>query len=47
MGPDGVVVPPPSFDEHLRLEERVEDFPLEKLVSQFAVETLGVAVLLG
>jgi hypothetical protein len=44
VGPDGVVVPPPPFDKHLRLEECVEDLPLQQFVTELAVETLDVAV---
>ncbi len=45
MGPDGVVVPPPPFGKHLRLEECVEDLPLHQFVTELAIETLDVAVL--
>jgi hypothetical protein len=41
---DGVVVPPPSPDEHFRHEETVEDLPPEQLILQFAVEVIDVAV---
>ncbi len=47
MGPDGVVVPPPPLDEHLRLEECVEDLPLQQFVTERAIEALDVAVLPG
>ena len=34
-----------AIDEHLRLEESVEDLPLEKFVRQLAAEALDAAVL--
>ena len=40
-----VVVPPPSFDEHLGFLQRVEDLSIQQLISEFAVETLVEAVL--
>jgi hypothetical protein len=42
---DGVVDLPPATDEHLRFKEGVEDFEVQQLVSQFAVEALHVAVI--
>ena len=39
-----VVVPPPLLDQHLGLPQRVEDFPIEQLVPELAVEALVVAV---
>ena len=43
--PDGVAVPSPLLDEHLRLFERVEDLSVQELVPELAVEALVVAVL--
>ena len=47
MRPYRVVVPSPSFDHDLRLLERVEDFAIEQLIAQLAVERLAIAVLPG
>lgn len=47
MRPDGVVFPPPAFDEHLGLPERVEDLSFQQLVAELAVERFDVAVLPG
>ena len=47
MRPDGVVVLPPAFDQHLGFVQRGEDLAVEKLVTQLAVEALVVAILLG
>jgi hypothetical protein len=44
---DGVVRSPPALDEHLRFEQRVEDFSIEQLVTKLAVEALDVAILPG
>lgn len=38
MRPDGVVVLTPSFDQDLRLLERVEDFSIEQFIAQLAVK---------
>ena len=45
MRPDGVVVIAPSLDQHLRLRQIVEDFPIQQLFPELAVEALVVAVL--
>ena len=45
MKPLGVVVDTPAFDQDLGLLEGVEDFTVQKLVPQPAVEALDVAVL--
>ena len=45
MGTDGVVVPPPGFDQHPRFGERVEDLAIEQLVAKRPVEALVVAIL--
>ena len=44
---DGVVVVAPLLDDDLGFLEAVEDFPVEQLVAQLAVEALAVAVLPG
>jgi len=41
----GAVGLPPATDEHLCFQEGVEDFAVQQLVSQLAVEALHVAVL--
>ena len=45
MGPHRVVVPPPTLNEHLGLQERVELLSGQELVAEPAVEALAVAVL--
>lgn len=45
MRADGVVVPPPLFDDDLGFSQRVEDLTVEQLVSELAVEAFIVAVL--
>ena len=45
--PDRVVMMSPLFDQHFRLLQRVEDFHVQYLVSELAVEALVVTVLLG
>ena len=47
MRPDGVVVLPPAFDQHLGFVQRGEDLAVEKLVTQLAVEALVAAILPG
>jgi hypothetical protein len=44
MRPDGIVVASPAFDDDLRFAERVEDLPIEKLVTQARIEALDEAV---
>ena len=44
MGPDPVVLATPTLDQHRRLQQRVEDLAVQKLVLQLAVEALDVAV---
>jgi hypothetical protein len=44
--PNGVVVLPPSFDEHAGFGERVEHLAVQQLVPEASVEALSVAVLL-
>ena len=43
-GIDGVVIPPPLFDQHLCLLQRVEDLAIKKLVPELAVERQDIAV---
>ena len=43
--PDRVVVLPPSLDEHLGLEQRVERFACQQLVPELPVEAFHIAVL--
>ncbi len=45
MRSDSIVVASPSFDEHLCLPERREDFSVEQLVSELRVQALAIAVL--
>ena len=45
MGPNRVVFLPPSFNQYLRLRQRVEDLAVEQLVSQLAIKRFDVAVL--
>ena len=47
MWPDGIVVMPPSLDQHFRLCQSVEDLRVQYLVPEFAVEVFVVAVLPG
>ena len=42
MRSDGVVMLPPTFDEHLGLFQRVKDFRVEQFVPELAVERLVV-----
>lgn len=39
-----VVVLPPRFDDDLGFLQRVEDFAIEQLVTEFRVEALAVAL---
>ena len=45
MGPDDIVMPPPSLDQDLGLAQRVEVLPVEQLVAETGIEALAVAVL--
>ena len=47
MGTDRIVLLSPSLDQHLRLLQSVEDFYVQKFVSELAIEALVVAVLPG
>jgi len=42
---DRVVMPPPSFDQHLGLGGRVEDLTIEQFVAQRPIEAFVVAIL--
>ena len=42
---DGVVVLPPSFDQHLGLSEIVEQLHVQQLVAELAIEALVIAIL--
>ena len=39
-----VVVAPPSFDQDLRLPQAIEDFAIQKLVSEPGVEAFTISV---
>lgn len=43
-GGDYTLLPPP-FHKHLRLQERIENLPVQQLVPQLSVEALDVTVL--
>ena len=45
MRSDSIVMPAPTLDHNLSLAERVENLPVEQLVSEAGVEALDVAVL--
>src|ERR671919_2010254 len=45
MRPHFVVVPPPCFDDHLRLGARTEPFEAQALVAELAVEAFRDAIL--
>ena len=45
MWANGIVMPPPTLDDDLRLPERVENLPVQQLVSEAGVEALDVSVL--
>ena len=45
MGPYGIVVTAPAFDDDLGFAQRVEDLAVEQLVPQACIEALDVAVL--
>ncbi len=47
MRPNRVVVDAPPLYEHLCFSQRVEDFSVEQLIAQLAVERFAVAVLPG
>ena len=39
-------MPTPHLDQNLRLAQRVEDFPIQELVSELPIEALDVTILL-
>ena len=45
MRTDGVVMPPPGFDQPAGLGEAVEELTVEQFIAQRSVEALVVAVL--
>ena len=47
MGPEGIVLLPPSLDKHLGLRQRVEQLPVQELVPEFPVQRLHISVLPG
>lgn len=42
--PDMIIVLSPLFDQHLRLQQSVEDFAIEQFIPHAAVEGFDVAV---
>ena len=42
---DGVVVPPPLFDDDLSLLQGIEDLPIQQFVPEAGIEGLAVSVL--
>lgn len=47
MGAHGVEVPPPAFDDDLRLREGVENLAVEEFIAQPGIERLDEAILPG
>jgi hypothetical protein len=47
MRPLSIVMPPPLLDDDLGFFEAIEDFPIQKLVTEPGVEALAVSVLPG
>jgi hypothetical protein len=45
VGPDRIVVASPALDHDLRLTQRIEDFAVEKLITEAGIEALDIAVL--
>jgi hypothetical protein len=45
VGSDGVVVPPPAFDDDLGFAEAVEDLAVEEFAAGPSVEALDIAIL--
>ena len=45
MRADGVIMPPPGFDQHLCLGEAVEYLAIEQFVAQRPVEALIIPIL--
>ena len=42
---DGVVVDAPALGQHAQFFDRVEEFAVEELISEFGVEAFAIAVL--
>ena len=42
-----IVVVPPALNKNHGFLEAIEDFPVEKLISEFSVEGLAIAILPG
>ena len=47
MWTDRVVVTSPEFDDHVRFVRRIEEFPVQQFISQFAIKRFDIAVLPG
>ena len=47
VGPESVVLSPPSFYDHLGFPKRVENLPVEHLVSKLTIEGLIIPILPG
>ena len=45
MRPDGVIMAPPPFDQHLCFVECRKDLSIEQLVAQLGIEALIISVL--
>ncbi len=45
MRPHCVIVPPPPFNHDLRFAQRIEQFSVEQLIPEFAIERFEIAVL--
>jgi hypothetical protein len=43
----GVVMAPPILDQYLGFFQRIEDLPIEQLITQLAIEALDIAILPG
>ena len=42
MRPDGIIVFPPLLDDDLRLLQAVEDFSVQQLIAELAIEALVI-----
>jgi len=45
MQPHGVIVPLPPFNDDLCFAQHIEQYPVEQLIPELAVEGLKIAVL--
>ena len=45
MGPRSIEVNAPLLDKHLSFAEAVEQFPIQELISELAIEAFTIAVL--